>query len=375
MKIFSKLTYLDNAATTHKKPLAVKRAIKHAIKINANPGRGGHSLSIEAGRQVFVARQVLNEYFNGYGEQNIFFVENCTDGLNLAILGSLNEGDHVVASMHEHNSVLRPLAYLKENKGVQISIIKPKNAHKTSVSDIEAYLQPNTKMVVISHVSNVIGAVADIENIGKLCAEKNIIFVVDAAQSAGHMSIDMKLCHIDYLAIASHKGIFGVAGASALLSSGKHKLNPIRFGGTGTNSQSLLHNFEAPEVYESGTKSLLSIMAMTAGIRYVQKNKHKISKKIEKLSKQIADGMPKNTIVYSKNNNGLVLFNVKDMSPTTVASFLNDKKIAVRSGLQCAPLAHRMIGTGQEGAVRASVSYFNTNKDIKKFLRELGKLQ
>lgn len=370
------MIYLDNGATTHKKPLGVKLAMLKAIKLSSNPGRGGHKLSLKAGTEVFKTRERVNKFLNAYGEENIIFTYNCTDSLNLVIMGGIEKGSHVITSVFEHNSVLRPLKQRESTNDITLSIIEPSNGKNITIDDIKASLKPNTKAVCLTHISNLTGAEINLKEIGLYLSERNILFIVDCAQSAGHKKIDMKKCHIDAVALAGHKGLMGTMGTGVLaFNPNTIKLKPIRFGGTGTHSIELTQNFESPEVFESGTVNLVGIMALNKGIEFVDKHLDKIEEKVSALTNYLLENIShKNYIIYSSTLNGIVAFNHKVLNSSEVAEKLNAKNIYVRAGLHCAPLMHKYLKTDETGAVRASLGYFNTKNQIKKFVKVLNNL-
>jgi len=372
------MIYLDNSATTHKKPISVLFAVNKAItKLSANPGRGGHTLSLKAGNEVFKTRETINRFLNAYGEENIIFTYNCTDSLNLVIQGGIPKKCHVITSIFEHNSVLRPLKKLENDNSITLTIIEPKNNSYITINDIKASLKPNTKAVCLSHISNVTGAEIDLEEIGKFLHERKILFILDCAQSAGHKKIDMQKNYIDAVCLAGHKGLHGISGIGVLaFNPNTIDLKPIKFGGTGTHSIELTQNFESPEVFESGTVNLAGIMALNAGIKYVEKHFDKNQNKIKKLSKLCLDNIDKNNYtIYTKSYNGVIAFNHNKLNSSAVAEQLNNKKICVRAGLHCAPLMHKFLNTEKNGAVRASIGIYNKNREIKKFVKVLNSIK
>ncbi len=363
------MIYLDNASTTHKKPFEVVKAVNLAItKLSSNPGRSGHDLSLKTAMKIANTRQNLCDYFNCERPEHVIFTSGCTESLNLAILGTAKAGGHVIASVFEHNSSLRPLFELEKNGIITLTIISPKYKEKITKEDIEPHIKANTYMIVSTHISNVDGSETDIENIGKLCFEKNILYLVDAAQSAGHRRIDMQKNHINFLAVAGHKGLYAIQGVGALLINGKTLPKPIKFGGTGTQSISVYQPDEAPECYESGTSATPNILSLNAGLNFVKTHEKEIEKKEKALTLYTINQLKKidNIIIYTseKNLNGVVAFNHKKYDSNEIADFLNSKNIYVRSGLQCAPLKHKFLGTEKTGIVRISFSYFNCKKDI-----------
>lgn len=374
------MIYLDNASTTNKKPLAVKRAIKKALskKYCANPGRSSHIFSINAGKVVFETRQKLKDFFGADSTKNVIFTSGCTEALNLAIFGTIKTGKNVVYTSNEHNSVARPLKFL-ESKGIITTTMAKSNSNGiVEPKDIEKAISKDTYLVVVNHTSNVTGATSDICAIGKICKKHNVLFLVDGAQSAGHQKIDMKKCNISMLAIAGHKGLLAMQGIGALIFENGIKIQPLKFGGTGTYSEQLLPPISYPESLEAGTGATPAIFSLGAGIDYVSKNFDKLNEKIKKLSKFLLDELYKkpHLQIYTKQNclNGVVSFRILGADTSEVVDFFNQHKICVRAGLHCAPLCHEQLGTINGGTVRVSISNFNHKWEIKKFLRVLDKL-
>lgn len=374
------MIYLDNASTTHKKPIEVIKSVNKAITtLSANPGRSGHNLSLFAALEVAKTRDNLCEYFNCERSEQVIFTSGCTESLNLAILGTAKQGGHVIATVFEHNSSLRPLFELEKQGKIELTIVSPKNKEKITRKDIEPHIKENTYMIVSTHVSNVDGAETDIENIGKLCHEHNLLYLVDAAQSAGHKKIDMKKNHINFLALAGHKGLYGIQGVGALLINGNTLPKPIKFGGTGTQSISVYQPTEIPECLESGTIATPNILALNAGLNFVKKHEKEIESKEKELTAYTINQLKKikNIVVYTseENLNGVIAFNHKNFDSNEVAEYLNLNGICVRGGIQCAPLKHKYLCTEKTGIVRVSLSYFNTKKDIDYLISELYKIK
>ena len=368
------MIYLDNSATTRKKPRTVIiKTIKGITDLSANPGRSGHKASLDAAIEVGDVREKICKMFSVGKPENVIFTQNCTDALNLAILGSVKKGGHVITTAFEHNSTLRPLSELEKLGLISLSIVQPKNPNKITKDDIVPLIKENTYMVCTVHISNVDGATTNIDEIGNLCKENNLLYLVDAAQSAGHKRINMQKQNISMLALAGHKGLFGPMGIGVLAINENVSLKPIRFGGTGTSSSSLLQPNEMPEKFESGTIALPNILGLGAGIDFVNKHQNEINKKIENLTKFLINELKKikNVKVYTslENLNGVVAFNILNVDSTIVSEYLNDKfEICVRSGLHCAPLKHKYLGTIEQGIVRASLSYFSTEEEIRKLI-------
>lgn len=367
------MIYLDNSASSLIKPKSVLKAVLNGLTIySANPGRSGHKQTIKTALEVEKTREKVAQHLNTTADK-IVFTLNCTDALNLAILGTHKSGGHVVCTSNEHNSVLRPLYHLKEkDETFSFSVAQQTGRLGTSWEDIECCLQENTYLVVCNHVSNVNGDVADIEEIGRNLKEKNILFLVDGAQSGGHFLYDMKKSNINLLALAPHKGFYSPQGVGCLAINGEFDLNPIRFGGTGTNSLQTQMPITSPERFESGTLNTPAILGFCEGIKFVEENFKNIAEKLEDLTTYLHYELSKLPIeIYTKteNTNGVFAFNIPNINSAEVATYLDEKwNICVRSGYHCAPLKHKALGTLDSGAVRVSMSYFNTYQEIEKLV-------
>lgn len=374
------MIYLDNSATTRTKPKQVLKAVDLGLtKYSANPGRGGHDASIQTAMMVESVREKVKIFLNAPKTQNIIFTSGCTEALNLAILGTAQKGGHVVCTSNEHNSVSRPLYHLVDQGIITLDIATPANDDKLTREDIEKHIKPNTYLVCVNHISNVDGMVADIESIGELCMEKCILFLVDGAQSAGHIKLDMQKQHIDLLALAPHKGLYAPQGVGVLATSGRAKLTPIKFGGTGTESFNPRQPLSYPEGFESGTIATPNILGLGAGIDFVTENFESICHKIEDLTTYLNFELRKipNVVVYTHPDSvhGVIAFNIENLESETVCQILNDKyKICARNGLQCAPLKHQQLGTIQTGVVRLSLSFFNTFNEILQTIKAIKQI-
>lgn len=373
------MIYLDNASTTNKKPLSVKMAVAKAFakKFCANPGRSSHQYSLNAGNVVFETRSIVSKFFNNDTIQNVIFTSGCTEALNMAIFGTLQEGKHVVYTTNEHNSVARPLTYLQEHGLIKTTLVNTQDDGTTSHLDIEKAITKDTYLVIVNHTSNITGATSDIKKIGEICKKHGVLFLVDGAQSAGHQKIDMQECNISMLAVAGHKGLLAGQGVGCLVFRNGINISPTKFGGTGTHSEKLMPPVSYPESLEAGTSATPMIFSLQAGIKYVQKNFDKINIKINYLTRYLLHEMiqiPKIKLYTQKNcYNGVVSFRVEDTSPSEVVEYFNSKKICIRSGLHCAPLCHQKLGTINGGTIRVSLSNFNHKWEIKKFVKELKK--
>lgn len=370
------MIYLDNAATTNIKPEKVIKAVNAALKnYSANPGRGGHEASVNAASKVYEVRSKTARLFGVDDESKVCFTYNCTTAINIILNGVLNQGDHVIVSSLEHNAVMRPLHFLAKMRGIQFDIVQVDfdNPEKT-VDRIEKLIKTNTKLVFINHASNVTGTVLPINEIGKVCKEKNILFGVDGAQSAGHIELDMTKANIDFLAVAPHKGLYAPMGTGILIACAPIDDVLIR-GGTGVNSLSMEQPESLPERIESGTVNLPGIMGIGAGIDFISEPsvKQKI-KREEKIIKFAAERLKMaGATVYGcgfdeKPFVPVLSFNLKHSSSEKVADYLSKNKIYVRAGLQCAPFAHETLGTKEQGTVRISTSVFNSFEDVEKLV-------
>ncbi len=367
------MIYLDNSASTLIKPKEVIRAVNDAlIHFSANPGRSGHKASIKTAFKVEQVRERLAQHFNAESGQNVIFTHNCTQALNLAILGSAKQGGHVVCTENEHNSVLRPLEHLKSLGIIDYSIAFQSNIKGITLDDIKKEIKPNTYMIICNHISNVNGAVCDVQSIGKFCKENNLIFLVDGAQSCGHLKIDIKDDNIDYLTVAGHKGFYAPQSIGCLILNDKYRPEPIVFGGTGTNSLELFQPEIYPERLESGTVSSPLILGLGAGLEFVENNFKEISCKLDDLTTYLNYELAKlNIKSYTdpENSFGVLAFNISDLDSSEVASILSEKyDICTRGGFHCAPIKHKALGTLSQGAVRVSISYFNTFTEVQRLV-------
>lgn len=367
------MIYLDNSATTFVKPKEVLRKLNLAVtKCAANPGRSGHKLSIMAANEVESTRQKLAEMFCLESESNVIFTANCSAALNLAILGSVKSGGHVVCTENEHNSVLRPLEHLKMQGKIDYTVARQSKPGGICREDIEKCLRKNTYMVICNHISNVNGDTCDIHAVGELCKEKGLLFLVDGAQSGGHEIINMKKDNISFLALAPHKGFYALQGLGVLLASKPEALSPILFGGTGTNSLELVQPEILPERFEVGTIATPAIFALSGGIDFVRENFQQLRDHLDDLTTFLHYELsyyPLQIYTTTENAKGVFAFNLPNMHSSEVASLLDEKYgICVRGGYHCAAKKHEALGLLDRGAVRASLSFFTTFSDVQKFI-------
>ena len=376
------MIYLDNAATTFPKPSSVYKSVMRAMTVyGANPGRGSHAMAIEGARIIYETRELLAELFNLDDPMRVIFTFNATDSLNIAIKGILNSGDHVVTTEMEHNSVLRPIKKL-ESSGVENTIVRCASDGTINLVDLESAIKDNTKLIVTTHVSNLTGTIFPAEEIGKICKKHNILYLLDASQSAGVLPIDIKKYNISFLAMPGHKGLLGPQGTGALLINSDMQIEKLKEGGTGSQSSSLEHPNFYPDKLEAGTHNLPGIAGLNAGLKYI------LNRGIESIyshEKGLLDifiaEMRKNPKIkiYGpesiEHRIGVVPINIDGMDSSEVADILDTEyKIAVRPGLHCAPLAHKAIGTEKLGAVRFGVGPFNKITDIMAAVDALNKI-
>lgn len=367
------MIYLDNSATTFIKPKSIQRMISNALNTyTANPGRSGHKESIKTALAVESVRELLASYVNTSSDK-IIFTLNCTDALNAAILGTHKKSGNVVCTINEHNSVLRPLHHLKQTDPEFSFSIAEQTCDRGIVwEDIEKCLQENTYLVITNHISNVNGDTADIEKIGIELQKRNILFLVDGAQGGGHFKYDMKKMGINLLTFAGHKGFYSPQGVGCLCLNGEFDISPIRFGGTGTNSLELSMPTSLPERLEAGTLNTPAILGFGEGVRFVKDNYSQIESKTEDLITYLhyeLSKLPVNIYTAIENTNGVFAFNVADVHSQDVANYLDEKwNICVRGGYHCAPLKHKALKTLNQGAVRVSISLFNTYQEIEKLI-------
>lgn len=365
------MIYLDNAATTYYKPLSVKKAVNVAMNLyTANAGRGAHKPAQICAEKIYDTRQKVLSLW-GLENYNVIFTSGCTSALNLAILGTARPNGHIITTYLEHNSILRPLQHLKEAGVVDYTVLDDIN-----VSSFEKAVRNNTYMIITTQASNVTGEILNIREINAWCKANGMLHLVDTAQGGGH--IFDKLDGVDMIAFAGHKGLYGIGGVGGLVVREGIELKPIIYGGTGTNSESLTQPTAIPEGFEAGTLSNIPIISLGAGIDYVLSNKQYILSKEEKINTSLADmlnGLDFIEKYYANNNVGVYSFNIKNMDSSFVGDCLNEQfNICTRTGLHCAPLAHKHLGTLNKGAVRVSTSCDNTLEDIKTLERALKKI-
>ncbi len=360
------MIYFDNAATSRFKPRAVKKATLDAICNSANPGRASHNDAIKAAITVERARNAVLRFVDAK-RANVAFTKNCTEALNLAVLGTMTPGAHVVTSVLEHNSVLRPLFMLQKEGLIDLTVIGEKNGTITA-EDVAAAISDKTKLVVITAMSNVTGFTPPLAEIGEVCAKSGIYFLVDGAQGLGHIPISFDKMGIDMLCGAAHKGVHGIMGCGFLVFSKRILINPLMYGGTGTESANPYQPKDPPESLESGTLNLPAIAALEPGLLWTEKHFAKINAKCAEISFYLHEELKNAGVpLYSVAGSPLITFRLPAWDSQTVADVLSQEYgIAVRAGLHCAPLIHKALKTEKEGLVRVSVGANNTMRQAKR---------
>ncbi len=373
----SALVYLDNSATTFPKPEAVYDFMNSFYrKHGVNPGRSGFDAALEAEEIVMNTRKLLADFFHAEGDPNrLTFSYNASDSLNMIIQGLAEKGDHVVTTMLEHNSVLRPLHHLQLNGLVEVTHVPFDDHGYVHPDDIKHALRKNTKMVVVNHCSNVIGTIQPLAEIGKICKQAGVFFIVDTTQSAGTVPIDMQAMGIDVVAFTGHKCLMGPTGIGGSYVMENVPVKYTRFGGTGVRSAQQTHLEEFPYRLECGTLNLLGVAGLNAGVKWVLENgvdrlHAKEMALWDKLRKhlQAIENVKTYCAESTQNHNAVLCFNIKNFEAGDVGTMLDvDHNIACRTGLHCAPKVHVGLGTDKiHGTVRLSIGAFNTEEHIDK---------
>ncbi len=366
------MIYLDNSATTYPKPMSVKSEMQRAMQcFGANPGRGGYSMSNSTALEIYRVRSLLAELFNAESEENIVFTFNCTHALNIAIKGLAKKGGHAVTSCLEHNAVMRPLYKLKSTEDFHFDIAQVYSDDDKTVKSFESKIRKNTCFIVATYASNVFGDILPIEKLGKLAKKYNIPLIVDAAQAAGVIDIDVKRDNISCLCMPGHKGLYGPSGTGVLVLSNNLSLNTLIEGGTGSNSKDFFQPDFLPDRFESGTQNTCGIIALGKGIEFIKKERINY---IREKECEMIDILYRNFLhsdvvyLYNKFEHNkfvpILSFNLKNRTGEETAGLLSKEGIATRGGFHCNYSAHRFYRTEDTGTVRVSVSTFNTKRDI-----------
>lgn len=379
------LIYLDNASTSWPKPENVYKFMNDFYRsCGVNPGRGGFDKAIEAGNLVEELRVKLTRFFGGdeTNPERLCFVFNATDALNLTIYGLLSEGDHVVTTNLEHNSVIRPINHLVRDKNVEATFVPFNNHGFVDPEDISKAIKPNTKLVVVNHGSNVLGTVQPIKEIGQICHKKDVLFAIDSAQTAGMIPINMKEMNIDILTFTGHKSLMGATGIGGLCVRKHVEIAHTRAGGTGVRSAYPFHLDEYPYRMEYGTPNMVGIASLVAGQKWIEEQGgvEKIHAQEMKLTQKLLDGFNKidGVITYCcdslENHISALTINIKGLDAGDVGIMLDvDFDIATRAGLHCAPLVHKQLDLVKiHGGVRFAIGPFNTEEHINKAIEAIA---
>lgn len=374
--------YFDHSATSNPKPQVVINSVIEALTIfNGNPSRSSHKKSIELERKIFEIREKIANFFNIKDPLQIAFTKNSTEALNFAIKGINLENCHIITSVLEHNSVLRPINYLKDEKNIKVSYIIPDKNDEIVMENIEKNITSNTKAIIINHISNVTGYIFNLEKIGEICKKNNLIFIVDVSQSAGCYKIDVEKYNIDILCFTGHKSLLGIQGIGGIYVNKNISLTPIIEGGTGSYSKIPRQPSKMPECLEAGTVNVPGILSLGAGIDYINSigldfifnHEWNLTQYfIKKIS--TIDSI----IIYDNFNvprGPVVSINMKGINASELTNILSEEfNIFTRGGFHCAPLAHKYLGTYDFGCVRFSFGFSNTIEEVNYCIDSLKKI-
>jgi cysteine desulfurase/selenocysteine lyase len=375
------MIYFDNAATSWPKPPGVADAMVHFLEaIGANPGRAAHRRALESGRIVYEAREAVCELFHAPDPLRTVWTKNVTEALNLVLRGLLCPGDHVITSSMEHNSMMRPLRALEGQRspssgGVEVTVVSCSPQGVLDPAEVEAAIQPNTRLVALNHASNVVGTLLPVREVGAICRERDLLLLVDAAQTGGAYPIDMRADHIDFLAFTGHKSLGGPMGTGGLIMGNRvdeRQIEPLIRGGTGSRSEHEVQPDFLPDIYESGTPNVVGLAGLQVGVRWVlEQGVEAIRAHEDALTRALVEGLSSipTVTVYGtmapERQMATVSFNVAGMSPSELGLRLDDEYgIMCRVGLHCAPTAHKTIGTFPVGTVRFGLSAFSTTEEV-----------
>ena len=379
------MIYFDNAATSWPKPPGVAEAMTHYLnEIGANPGRAGHRLAVEAARVVYGAREEIATLFNAPDSLRVVFGANVTEAINLALRGLLRPGDHIITSSMEHNSVMRPLRAL-EREGVQVTVVPCSPDGRLDPADVEQALRPNTVMIALNHASNVVGTLLPVAEVGRIARRRNVLLLVDAAQTGGAYPIDVRADTIDLLAFTGHKSLYGPMGTGGLVIGERvdvQRIEPLRRGGTGSRSEREEQPEFLPDKCESGTPNAVGLAGLGAGLRWVmERSVANIRAHEMALTQQLIDGLRDiaSVTVYgsldASRQTATVSFNIAGIEPSEVGLRLDDEyAVLCRVGLHCAPAAHKTLGTFPVGTVRFGLGVFNTAQEVETALEAVRQL-
>ena len=375
------MIYFDNAATTLHKPHAVIEAVVHAMTTAGNASRGTHTGSLAASRTVYETRKKIADFFHCSRADHVIFTSNSTEALNIAICGTLGKGDHIISTDLEHNSVLRPLYHLEE-QGASLTFLSANKKGCIDYDDFKRSIKPNTKAIVCTHASNLTGNVLDIERIGRIAKAHNLLFIVDASQSAGCIEINMETMNIDILCFTGHKGLLGPQGTGGLCIHESVEIRPFKHGGSGIHSYEKGQPQAYPARLEAGTLNSHGIAGLCAAINYINTiTIPVIAKKEQELLWHFYKGICNIPEIHiygdfdTKERAAILSLNIEGYDSGTVSDLLSQEyDIATRPGAHCAPRMHQALGTTETGAVRFSFSSFNTMEEVETAIQALKEL-
>lgn len=373
--------YLDNAATTMQKPETVVQAVVNAMQHMGNSGRGAHDVSLDTSRIIFSAREMISDLMNLGNPKQVAFTSNSTEALNTAIMGLFGAGDHIISTVMEHNSVLRPL-YVLENMGAEVSFVPCDEKGRLRTDLLESYLKENTKALVCTHASNLTGNANDLELLGAFCKKHNLFFVVDASQTAGVLPIDMQKMNIDVVCFTGHKGLYGPQGTGGLCVREGVEIRPLKSGGSGVHTYMKHHPKDMPTALEAGTLNGHGIAGLNAALEFLKETgTETIHKKEIALMRRFLDGIKDIECLKlygdfdTDDRAAVVSLNLGEYDSSEVSDELSyTYEISTRPGAHCAPLMHESMGTVDQGMVRFSFSWFNTEDDVDAAIRALHEL-
>lgn len=376
--------YLDNAATTFPKPKQVVDAMyNYMLNVGGNAGRGNYSNSLQSNRYLYDARETICNFFGYNNPSNVIFTNNVTTSLNMLIKGLLKSGDHVITSSMEHNSVIRPLIDCKNSMHIDLDIVNADSKGFISIDDIKKNIRKETKLIIITQASNVTGSIQNIKEIGQLCKDNNIFFIVDSSQGAGVLDINMQSINADAIAFTGHKSLLGPQGIGGFIINDtlNNNCSSILQGGTGSLSYSLEQPDFLPDKFECGTHNLPGIVGLSEAIKFINSiGLDEINEHNKYLLKYLLNGLMNisGLKIYGdtsgNNSTTCVSINSLSLDASELGYLLETEGIKTRCGLHCAPLAHKTIGTYPNGTVRLSLSYFTTKADIEYTLKTLNKI-
>ncbi|MBV9126021.1 MAG: aminotransferase class V-fold PLP-dependent enzyme [Planctomycetes bacterium] len=377
------MIYLDNAATSFPKPETVYQALdRFARQDLANPGRAGHKMALAAERALDDCRHLLNQLFHGEGPERFVFTLNCTDGLNMAFKGVLTEGDHVLTTDLEHNSVSRPLRAMELAGRISLTRVRADSGGTIDPNDLRRAFTPRTRLIALTHASNVLGTVQPVAEVGRLARERDVLFLVDAAQTAGVVPMDVQAMFIDLLAFPGHKSLLGPTGTGALYVGPRAPVGAWREGGTGGDSSSETQPRQFPYYLEGGTPNVLGVAGLAAGVKFVQEqglektHAHETAL-VERLWRRL-DEIGGYEVFGHRDparKVGTLSFRNEVLPAAEIGAILDQSfDVAVRPGLHCAPYIHRSLGTFPDGTVRVSPGPFSTAEDIDALARALAEI-